>query len=273
MVLSNTAQEKLPDFSVVYTIAEAARRCGLSQGHVRRWIQDSSNVAHTPRRVSKHGAIGLGFRDLIELRYVKAFTEAGVSWHALGAAHERAAATLRVDHPFATRKFFTDGYAILIRIAEPALLEVITDRRVFSRMVDLHFAGETGLDFDARGVAVRWWPMGRKRLVVIDPDRSFGQPIVSTEGVRTAVLYKAYLAESGGARNRKNGRNDNPVDGMEWTPEGGKPAKIMRLGQDLSGPRHILHKAAIARVANWYVVEERSVRMAIEYESEFLAAA
>jgi hypothetical protein len=272
-VMSNLAQEKLPTFSVVYSIAEAARLCGLSQGRVRRWIQRSSNVVHTPGRMSKHGAMGLDFVDLIELRYVKAFVEAGVSWHVLRAVHARAAAKLHVDHPFATRKFFTDGYAILARIAEPALLEVIADRRVFSRMVHRYFAGEGGLDFDAGGMAVRWWPMGKKRLVVIDPERSFGQPIVSTEGVPTAVLYKTYLAENGNSRNGKKGKDDNPFDDREWTAEGGKPATIVRLGPFPPEPRYPLDKAAIARVANWYIVEERSVRAAIEYESDLPAAA
>ncbi len=271
--MSNLAKKESRTFSAIYMIAEAARLCGLSQGQVRRWIRSPSPVVHTLRRVSKHGAMGLDFLDLIELRYVKAFIEAGVSWHVLRAVHERAAAMLRVDHPFATKTFLTEGHAILTRIAEPALPEIVADRRAFSRMVNRYLAGEEGLDFDDGGVAIRWWPMGKKRLVVIDPKRSFGQPIVSTEGVPTAVLYKAYLAESGSARNGKKGKDDNPFDAREWTPEGGKPATLVRLGQVPSGPRHTLDKAAIARVANWYIVEERSVRAAIEYEADFLAAA
>ncbi len=96
--------------------------------------------------------------------------------------------------------------------------------------------------------------------MVLDPKRSFGQPIVDTEGVPTAVLYKAYLAESGSARNG-NSRN------------GGKPAPIVGLRRRTSSTPHPLDKASIERVANWYMVEERSVRTAIEYEADFLASA
>jgi hypothetical protein len=256
--MSGVAQRKEPTFSAVYTIAEAACLCGLSQAQVRRWIRSSSSVAHAPRRV--RGTVILDFLVLIELRYVKAFAEAGVSLHLLRAAHEQAAEMLRVDHPFATRKFFTDGYTILTRIAEGALLEVVADRRVFSRIVNRYLGGEDGLDFDGSDVAARWWPMGKKRLVVIDPKRSFGQPIVCTEGVPTAVLYKAYLAENFSAHNGK-------------TRNGAKPSSVVRFGQTTFEPKHPLDKAAIARVANWYVVEERSVRTAIEYESDFLAIA
>jgi len=258
--MSNLAKKESPTFSAIYTIAEAARLCGLSQGQVRRWIQSSSTAVHTPRRVSKHGVLGLDFLDLIELRYVKAFIEAGISWHVLRAVHERAATMLRFDHPFATKNFLTDGHNILSRIAEIASLKIATDQHAFSRIVDRYLVGEEGLDFDADGMAVRWWPMGKKRLVVLDTKRSFGQPIVDTEGVPTAVLYKAYLAESGSARNG-NARN------------GAKPAPIVRLGQSTSEPRHPLDQASIARVANWYIVEESSVRAAIDYESDFLALA
>ena len=259
-MISNSAQEKVPAFSVFYTIAEAARLCGLSQGQVRRWIQGSSQVVNTPRRAGEHRTPGLDFLDLIELRYVKAFVEAGLGWHVLRTLHERAVTMLRVDHPFATKEFFIDGYTILTRIADNALLEAVTDRRGFSRMVNRCLAGGAGLDFDARGVAIRWWPMGKKRLVLIDPERSFGQPIVSIEGVPTAVLYSAYLTESGSVHNGK-------------TRNGAKPASIVRPGRGTLEPKHTLDEAAIARVANWYVVEERSVRAAIEYESDFLTTA
>jgi hypothetical protein len=185
--MSSLARKESPTFAAVYTIAEAARLGGLPPAQVRRWMSG---------RLGEHSTVGLDFLDLIELRCVKALVETGVSWQVLRAAYERAAEILRVDHPLATKRFLTDGYAILTRVAEPALLEIVTDRRVFSRLVNRYLAGEGGVDFDAGGMAARWWPLGKKRLVVIDPKRSFGQPIVNTEGVPTAVLYNAYLAES-----------------------------------------------------------------------------
>jgi hypothetical protein len=269
MATSNIARKKVPTFTVVYTIAEAARLCGLSAAQVRRWVRRYSfhrgeKIQTSPfglsQRLSENGTVGLDFLDLIEIRYVKAFIEADVSWPVLRAAHAQAAAMLRVDHPFATKKFFTDGQTILMKIAEPALHDLMGNQLVFSRILERYLAGAEGLDFDDRNLAVRWWPMGRKRLVVIDPERSFGQPIVSTEGVPTAVLYKAYLAESSGARNGE-------------TRSGANPTPVVRFGQSTFDPKHPTDKAAIARVANWYVVEERSVKTAIEYESVFLAVA
>src|ERR1700693_3104364 len=106
--MSNVAQKRVPTFSAVYTIAEAARLCGLPAAQVHRWIRSFSSVAHTSDRVAERGTVGLDFLDLVEIRYVKGFVEAGVSLQALRAAHEQVAQILRVDHPFATKRFFTD---------------------------------------------------------------------------------------------------------------------------------------------------------------------
>ena len=41
----------------------------------------------------------------------------------------------------------------------------------------------------------RWWPYGQEYLVVLDPARSFGQPILAKEGIPTAILASAYKTE------------------------------------------------------------------------------
>jgi hypothetical protein len=43
------------------------------------------------------------------------------------------------------------------------------------------------VDFEA-DVMARWWPMGHRRLVVLDPQRSFGAPIAAESGIPTATL-------------------------------------------------------------------------------------
>jgi hypothetical protein len=37
----------------------------------------------------------------------------------------------------------------------------------------------------------RWWPLGKQRSVVLDPQRSFGAPIASGSGIPTATLVLA----------------------------------------------------------------------------------
>ena len=50
------------------------------------------------------------------------------------------------------------------------------------------------LDFDVRGLARRWFPMGSTESIVIDPTRSFGAPIVQQGGVRTDLISGMHRA-------------------------------------------------------------------------------
>lgn len=40
-----------------------------------------------------------------------------------------------------------------------------------------------------------WWPMSKKKLVLLDPKRAFGAPIVSTGAVPTYILAASAKAE------------------------------------------------------------------------------
>jgi len=103
------------------TIAEAARLTSISVGRIRRWMKGYTFHKHGEKRLSlpvvhghyaaaEDGQTALSFADLIEVRCVHAFLEAGVSWKTLRTVHAQAVKLLGVDQPFATRQFFTDGH-------------------------------------------------------------------------------------------------------------------------------------------------------------------
>lgn len=51
------------------------------------------------------------------------------------------------------------------------------------------------LEFADGDRATQWWPPQGRRRVVLDPLRSFGQPIIKKYSVPTAVLARAYSVE------------------------------------------------------------------------------
>jgi len=74
---------------------------------------------------------------------------------------------------------------------DSALLDLLNGQWVFRR-----FLAPTFKDVEHRnGSPVRWWALDRKRSVVLDPSRSFGQPIVAASGVPTSVLAEAASVE------------------------------------------------------------------------------
>ncbi len=95
------------------------------------------------------------------------------------------------SHPFSTARFRTDGRTLFLQavdaVGEPILLDILRKQYAFERMIAPSFRD---LDLED-GIAARWWPLSHGRDVVIDPTRSFGQPILAKYGVPTKALADA----------------------------------------------------------------------------------
>jgi uncharacterized protein (DUF433 family) len=204
------------DFSLVgiglYTVPEASRLTGISPGKLRRWLRGYTYGSGEARTVSApvwhrqlpeiDGTLGLGFLDLIEARFVDAFCAAAVPWRVIRLCAQRAREITSTDHPFSSRRFQTDGRTIFAEVVgevgEKHLLDLAKNQLAFGRVIEPSLY--TGIEFSIHDAPARWWPMGRNGAVVIDPARSFGQPIVNHGGVPTAVLADAVAAESSVAK-------------------------------------------------------------------------
>ena len=107
----------------------------------------------------------LGFRDLIELRFVSAFIEEGLALQTIRACLGTARELVASDHPFATRRFKTDGRRIFLEqmddLGEGFLIDLKLRQHAFRRIVEPSFVD---LDFDA-DAASRWWLLPKKKTL------------------------------------------------------------------------------------------------------------
>ncbi|MBL9199724.1 MAG: hypothetical protein JNL39_04415 [Opitutaceae bacterium] len=203
----------------IYTVPEASRLTRVSAARIRRWLKGydfksrrqrhHSNPVWTGQFGALENKLAVGFKDLMEIRFVRAFLERGVSWRTMREAHVAAKAKLGTDHPFCVHRFATDGRAILLQQArasgDTCLINITNDQSEFERIVT-PFLKE--LEFD-HGIT-RWWPLGRERAVVVDPVRNLGQPTANLSGVPTRVLARSVVA---------NGSIESVARWYEVTPE------------------------------------------------------
>jgi len=137
----------------------------------------------------------LGFRDLIELRFVQAFIAAGLKLQTIRACIEYAREIVGDDHPFSTQRFQTDGKTIFLESVrgsgEAEVLDLSKKQYAIRQVIERSFKD---LDIEDRTVS-RWRPFKGKTSIVIDPSRSFGQPIAASYGVPTVTLAQAVAAE------------------------------------------------------------------------------
>ena len=196
----------------LYTVPEASRLTGIPPARLSRWLRGYSYRSGEAVAVSEpvwqrqlpeiEGTLGLGFLDLMEVRFIDAFRKANVPWRVIWFCAERARELCGADHPFSTQRFRTDGRTIFAEIVDQAgeaqLLDLAKSQFAFAHVIAPSLYA--GIEFSDRDRPIRWWPLGRQVPVVIDPVRSFGQPIVSTRGIPTAVLADAVAAEGSVAK-------------------------------------------------------------------------
>jgi len=188
-----------------YTTPEAARLLQIPALNINRWLGgyryrregETHDVPPlwTPQLSKPDGHIELGFRDLIELRFVKAFRQAGLGLKTIRHCLDYARNCVNDDRPFSTQRFQTDGKTIFLESArsngETELLDLKKRQYAISRAIERSFKD---LDIEDETVS-RWRPFSGKASIVIDPERVFGQPIAAEYGVPTIALAQAVEAE------------------------------------------------------------------------------
>jgi uncharacterized protein (DUF433 family) len=184
----------------IYSISEASRLTGVSKERIRRWLRGyHSNLRRKdysplwkPQLPAIDGKVALGFLDLIEVKFVGAFLDKGVSWPMIHRVREKAAELYPdTPHPFCTKQFMTDGQRVFATVhretGEETLLEIANDQHVFAGITKPFLKQ---LEFKHK-ILERWWPLGTDGHVVVDPKRNFGQPTISTIGVPTQILARS----------------------------------------------------------------------------------
>lgn len=185
----------------LYTPVEAQRLIGVPAGKISRWLRGHTikGKQYKPLWQSQidldDERVYLGFRDLMEMRTAHAFMKAGVSAMMIRNAIMVARSLVDDDHPLSTTKFKTDGRSVFLEIVstedDPKLLNIFSKQYAFQKIIE-----QSLRDVEFQGpVPARWWPVTRAKHIVVDPSRSFGQPIDEVTGVPTAALAAAAKAE------------------------------------------------------------------------------
>lgn len=196
----------LANFGIgAYSLAEAGALLDVSSTTIRRWLFGYHYDHHGPLTeqmplwrpqygIDQEEPL-LGFRDLMEARIVRGLRLMGIGLPTIRECLKRASEVVDDAHPFSTKQFRTDGKRLFLEqsdgFGDSRLLDLKARQNVFKKVVEPTFKDlEYGID-----AAARWWLVPNRKTIVIDPNRSFGQPIAVENGVTTARLAQAVKAE------------------------------------------------------------------------------
>ncbi|WP_461020727.1 DUF433 domain-containing protein [Stenotrophomonas tumulicola] len=192
----------------LYSFADASRFIGGKPAELRRWLKgytvrrQGQNVVHPPLWTPQwegSGVDGIGFRDLVELRFVRTFISCGVPLNLIRQTISELGERLGRDYPFTSTSFKTDGRRIFMELVDasgdPALVDVVRRQDVIRKVIAPSL--REGIELTVDDAAARWYPLKGSHAVVFDPERQFGQPILARSGVPTAAITAALIGEGG----------------------------------------------------------------------------
>ncbi len=194
-----------PRYEPAYSITEAAHYLLIPRSTMRSWVagrnyptQSGERLFHPVVRPADRVRPLLSFVNLVEVHVLDAIRrEHEVPLPKVRAALRYLKEKFPSRHPLADQRFETDGlnlfiekYGQLINISQAGQLAI-------RRLLEAHLRR---IERDAAGLPIRLYPFTRKRemeepkAVVIDPQVSFGRPILVGTGIPTAVIGERYKA-------------------------------------------------------------------------------
>lgn len=185
----------------LYTPLQAARITGAHPREVRRWLfgyQNNSGETLPPLwhpQIQDADEKVIGFKDLMELRVVKAFVRHGVPLRTIRAAIVAAREIFATAYPFTANRFLTDGKSIFYEAIsnESQLTDLLKKQLVFEDIIRPSLYA--GIEFDAEGSAKRWYPLKNNKAVILDPLLSFGRPALTKFGIPTEIIAASVKIE------------------------------------------------------------------------------
>lgn len=147
---------------VTYSIATTALLVGTTAARVRRWSREPEGPCGGDVQ-NRDGVTTLGFRGLLEAAVASALAAQRLTAPELRIVVRAARDVFEDANPLATARFLVEG--------EDLVEAVLSGRR------HIRPFGFGIVDHDRNGAPLRWWPRGREKGVVVDPDMCSGRAV------------------------------------------------------------------------------------------------
>jgi len=183
----------------VYTIPEIASILRLPYHKVNLWVNKYWDgelgkvfAVEYSWKVGKNKAIN--FQTLIEFYVLIQFAESGVKTREVLNAHKELSKKYSTNYPFSKKeileKIKTSGKKIFLEDENDTISLDGT------KQLNLFFIRQffRNLDFGQDSIASKFWPLGRKKSIVVDPKRQFGHPLIEKTNIFPETIFNLHKA-------------------------------------------------------------------------------
>jgi uncharacterized protein (DUF433 family) len=194
----DTIIKKKPSLGIgLYTIPDVAKILHLDKTFVRRWLHEywdnQFSNDHTRPSSWGHGREkAVHFFTLIEFFVFYQLRKQGVSAQNIVKSHETISSELNTQFPFANSVILTDGKKIFYTTEAGLIINADKSKQINFKSIIEQFCHK--IDFDKDKLALRYWPLGKDKNIVVDPHHQLGQPTIKSTNILAETLYSMYTA-------------------------------------------------------------------------------
>lgn len=185
----------------LYSYSEAEYLAGVTRGTARRWLAGyqyksptAGYVSRPPVTVkSERDESGISFIDLVEIVAIGGLKAFGFTLREIRSIVANTQEVLQVRRPLTTVAFKVGGRDAFVA-EDGQLLSVLRGKRqrAWDEVLQPFLATLDYSDYFAR----RWWPLGKNKLIYLDPEYAFGLPVIAGSGVRTEIVFERWDADA-----------------------------------------------------------------------------
>jgi len=188
-----------------YGINEAAHYLGIPKATLRSWVMGRPYLTETGKRFFKpiielpdKEQRLLSFVNLVEIHVLDAIRRThGVTFGRVRKAVEYLKNQLGSRHPLAEQRFVTDGVDLFVEMFGQLVNISREGQLAIKELIQAHLRR---IERDPLGLPIRLYPFTRERkpdepkIIVIDPNISFGRPVLVGTGIATTIIAQRYKA-------------------------------------------------------------------------------
>lgn len=150
-------------------------------------------------KTSKHnyllnieGHKAVNFLGLIEIKIFYALKQEGIKYSTTSRAHRFLSKELDTPYPFAHNEILISGSDILFETTNEDLIKADESKQTAIRGIVLPFCKK--IEYNSNRIAKTYYPLGKKKSIVVDPEHQFGEPTIKNTNVLVQSVAEMYNA-------------------------------------------------------------------------------
>ena len=184
----------------IYTIPDIAKVLRLPVRKVSRWIKSywDENLGKEFNGQYSWGtgsAKAVNFYTLIELYIFHQLNQLGIKPKIVLQAHKILAERFNTSSPFASQEVLnslkTDGKKIYLEHNDQTIISLDKSNQFNLDFIKVFFRL---VDFNENSLASKFWPLGKSKSIVCDPQRQFGNAVIGNTNISPDAIFSLYKA-------------------------------------------------------------------------------